>query len=138
MGLKSFLFTNPVNMLLARNLDVQSRQISAISSNLANIDTPGYKAVEVDFDSAFNREMNEMRAGQLRTTNPRHIGFSGETGNSVPMMEQENDSLRVDGNTVDLDKELMRLAMAQLQYSVAVNAMSKKGGIVKASLESKF
>ncbi len=138
MGIKSFLFSDPVNMLLARSLDMQSTQISAISSNMANMDTPGYKAVEVDFEAALNSFVDNLPADQLRATNPTHFGVGNDKSNPVPMKEQDEKSLRVDGNNVNVDKELAGLAKAQLIYSAAVNAIIKKGGIVKAAIESKF
>lgn len=138
MRIEKFLFSDPVMMLLKRNLDAQSRQIEAIASNLANIDTPGYQAVKVDFEKVYQGEMNRTNPGLLTVTHPRHMGGGAQEGSPVPLIEREQKSGKVDQNNVELDRELSGLALAQLQYSASATAMAKKGSLLTAALESRF
>ena len=85
--------------------------------NLANANTPGYKRKDVDFSV----QLESAKHLALRTTNPRHIdaieprGFQGE--------EAEDDhSIMIDGNSVDLEKEVAALAETQLHFSALSQA----------------
>lgn len=127
MGIEQFLFGSHTLAMLRRSLDIQSFRGELIASNLANVDTPGYKAREVDFQKAFDEEKDRLGAQtQLVSTNPKH--FTRQAASSVPIEVEENDSerIRVDGNTVDQDDQLRKLAEAQLMYSASINAMAKK------------
>lgn len=127
MGIERFLFGDPAIASLQRSLDVQSLRSELVAANLANVDTPGYKARDVDFTKVLATE--EKRLGgslSMETSDPRHL--SGNDGGSIPIEVQEDDesNMRVDGNTVDQDKELQKLAEIQLLYEASVTAITRK------------
>ena len=71
----------------------------------------------------------EKRLGgslSMETSDPRHL--SGNDGGSIPIevLEDDESNMRVDGNTVDQDKELQKLAEIQLLYEASVTAITRK------------
>ncbi|HPQ67817.1 MAG TPA: flagellar basal body rod protein FlgB [bacterium] len=127
MGIERFLFGDPAIASLQRSLDVQTLRSELVAANLANVDTPGYKARDVDFTKVLATE--EKRLGgslSMETSDPRHL--SAGDGGSIPIEVQEDDesNMRVDGNTVDQDKELQKLAEIQLLYEASITAITRK------------
>ena len=97
---------------IARYLDLNTRQIQITSANMANIDTPGYKALGFDFDAEMRQAIAEegMRGPDLA---PR---FSLEDGLIV----------RPDGNNVSMDREGLNLAEAQLKFKTGVALLRRE------------
>lgn len=94
--------TTPMSDALGVYLDLTSEQMKLTASNMANIDTPGYKAQGFDFEQEFAKQLQ----GNL----------------SVSPNVQEVDGLvsRPDGNDVSMDREAMQLAKSQLQFRLGV------------------
>jgi flagellar basal-body rod protein FlgB len=91
---------------LARYLDLATSQTKLTAANMANIDTPGYKAVGMDFEA----EMREALQGVDEGTAPRQVRLKAVDGLVS----------RADGNNVSMDRESMNLAAAQLKYKTGV------------------
>ncbi len=136
---------DPATSILEKALDGLTSRQSAISSNLANIDTPGYRAQTVDFETALKHEVAAMESdwsqtartvpsagpsadSAMRTTDPRHFasvassfaGVSGATGSST------DENLRNDGNTVDLETEMTALTETQIKFSAVSRLLTAK------------
>ena len=112
---------------LQRALSRTTERQSLLLGNLANANTPGYKRKDMDFALAL-ADAESGGSLPLQTTDPRHIGgveagsgdlFDGEEG------EVDTRSIREDGNSVDLEREVAALAETQLHYS-AVSLVSKR------------
>jgi flagellar basal-body rod protein FlgB len=104
-----------------------ARQVAA-ASNVANVDTPGYKAVQVSFADTLEARL----ASTPSTTHPGHLG-----GTSVPgarLVEQEGVAPRRDGNTVQLDQELLAMNRAAGDFSQAQTALSAKFRLVRYAI----
>jgi flagellar basal-body rod protein FlgB len=92
---------------LERYLDLLTFRQSLISSNLANVDTPGYRTQDVDFES-------EMRRAELRL----------QDDPVAPNVQQVQGLIeRPDGNNVSLDREGLALARTQLEYRAGVELL---------------
>jgi flagellar basal-body rod protein FlgB len=91
---------------LGRYLDLATSQAKLAEANMANIDTPGYKALGMDFEA-------EMRGAME--------GVDQEVG-AKPVRVKATDGLisRPDGNDVSLDRESLNLAEAQLRFKTGV------------------
>ena len=85
---------------VARYLDLATAQLRLTAGNMANVDTPGYKALGMDFEA----EMRTAMAGveQDRAAQPVHVGL------------EDGLVARPDGNNVSMDRESLNLAEAQL------------------------
>lgn len=97
-------------------LDWTAKRQQAISANLANIDTPGYKAKDVSFSA-------QMKALSLDVNSPAHLEPTNTSGMSVfevGTKEKQN------GNTVDLDREMTELTKNGLQYVALVQFLNQK------------
>jgi flagellar basal-body rod protein FlgB len=104
---------------LSRALDLRTQNQSIIASNIANADTPGYQAQELDFEGAMSKAL-ERGAGAENV--------EGEIHNQI------NDVVREDGNTVDRDSEMVNLAQNQLLYDAAADLVKKKLALLKYSI----
>ncbi|MBA4180992.1 MAG: flagellar basal body rod protein FlgB [Anaerolinea sp.] len=102
------------------------RRQEAISSNIANIDTPGYKRQDVAFESELRRQAGRGATG-LATTDSRHISSGSKLRNQLGLdPAQMLTSSRMDGNNVDIDQEMIALADTQMRYQAASSALSSK------------
>ncbi|WP_281657989.1 flagellar basal body rod protein FlgB [Halobacillus sp. Cin3] len=103
-------------------LDYSAAKNKALSNNIANVDTPGYKAEGVAFKDILAKEASF----QTKTTHAGHINFSGEAGQSYTTYKKHDSSYHPNGNNVDIDKEMNELAQNQIQYQALVERMNGK------------
>lgn len=115
---------------LRRSLSLASARQVVAASNLANGNTPGYKSREVDFDATLDRELGGTR---MATTNVRHIGQNG--GGAEPTTrETEGLAARRDGNTVQVDRELLSMTRASGEFARAQTALAAKFRLVRYAI----
>jgi len=116
------LFGNTISTL-ERGLDYAAVKGKAISQNIANIDTPNYKAKQVSFKDVFT----DVKTTTLKTyrTNSQHIEFKER--NIEPGVFNISDfRYRHNGNGVDMDKEQVNLATNQIYNSAVVDRLNGK------------
>lgn len=97
---------------LARYLDLAVGQAKMTGENMANIDTPGYRAVGFDFESEMKDAMNAAAAGQ--GAQPVHVRL------------EDGLVARPDGNNVSMDRESLNLAEAQLRFRTGVSLLRQQ------------
>ena len=107
---------------LERALDFSAVKHKAIAQNIANVDTPNYKAKNVDFQQYLN-EAKSMSISAYRT-DKKHYDFSASAGQKV--FDYSNFRYNSNGNGVDMDKEQANLATNQIYYNALVDRMSGK------------
>lgn len=130
------LFSDPLPQMLKKALDFQSMRHTIISSNIANVDTPGYKAVDIKFEKELRTAIGSGDTLVMKTTNPGHIGGKNKDFKGIkPEIVPEKGVSRVDGNNVDIDREMAKLAENQLMYTATIRAMTKRGGLIKYAVE---
>jgi flagellar basal-body rod protein FlgB len=98
-----------ITSLLGSFLDVQSRRAEVVASNLANADTPGYVAREVDFADFLRNAASESLA-------PKAAGNQSATMGTLRIVEQERITIGLDGNNVNSAREMSTLADAGMKY----------------------
>jgi flagellar basal-body rod protein FlgB len=91
---------------IARYLDLATGEAKLTAANMANIDTPGYRAMGMDFEA----EMREAMTGVDQGRSPR----------SPRVKTVDGLIARPDGNNVSMDREGMNLAEAQLKFKTGV------------------
>jgi flagellar basal-body rod protein FlgB len=91
---------------IGRYLDVATSEIKLTAANMANVDTPGYRTVGLDFEAEMREAMGGADQG-MPATQPRVRQVDGLIA-------------RPDGNNVSMDREGLRLAEAQLKFKVGV------------------
>lgn len=106
-----------------------ARQVAS-ASNLANLETPGYKAREPEFGDALDRQLGEVR---LAATNGSHLGAVASDP-IVGAKEVDGLTARRDGNNVQLDRELLMMAQATGDFAKAQTALAAKFRLVRYAL----
>lgn len=125
---------------LEKALDGLSRRAQAITNNVANVDTPNFKSTEVTFEEdlqAAIRQQGASGAMPLRVSDPRHLaGFDTPALDAVgPKATQlRTTSLRNDGNNVDIDREMTRLAETQIFFQAATQLLNVKFNQLKTAI----
>jgi len=114
--------------LLQKSLDVRSAQHQVLSSNVANADTPNYKAFEV----AVDEELRKLGTGkpriQLARTQSSHLPVGRAETDRVTLKTAPAPelSLRADGNTVDLDRAMGELSENTIKYKTSAQLIAMK------------
>lgn len=108
--------------VLKKGLDRAWLRQKAIASNIANADTPGYKAVDVDFKSVFDAE----QSAKVKKTNPKHITPPEMDGDGAAVTVRRDISMRLDGNNVDIESEMKNLAQNQLLYQTLLQKLARQ------------
>ena len=117
------LTQNSLLQMCDKSLTLSSRRMALVASNLANIDTPGYRTRDFNFEEAFQAEMKKMDGQKMTANSPASYFTSGQDGVTMPPIVDPVDltSERNDGNDVHLDRETMNLAKTQEIYQFSSN-----------------
>ena len=101
-------------------LKLRAYRSEVLASNLANADTPGFKARDIDFAQVLRGEVNN--ATQLAATNPRHISTGGSgVAQGVPLSYRIPLQPSTDGNTVDAEQEQMAFSRNAMEYQASLS-----------------
>lgn len=119
------LFGGTINNL-ERSLDYAAAKNNAISNNISNADTPGYKSQEVLFKDVLNQELTSPL--QAKRTNEKHIPFQTNEESSYHIVTNSNTTYNHNGNNVDIDKEMTDLAKNQIYYNSLIDRINGKFG----------
>ncbi|ASZ03475.1 MULTISPECIES: flagellar basal body rod protein FlgB [Bacillus] len=101
-----------------------------LTNNIANIDTPNYKAKKVSFRNLLDQETSNLEAVK---TDYRHVDFTGSR-DDYSIVSSSDTSYQQNGNNVDIDKEMTDLAENQINYQALVERMSGKFNSLKTVL----
>lgn len=110
----------------AFGVHVQAMQLRAdrsqvLANNLANADTPGYKARDVDFKAILQQQAGNTG---IRTTHERHIGIGGSGNQQLMYRVPAQPSL--DGNTVEADAEQARFSENAMRYEASLTFVERR------------
>ena len=118
---------------LNRALDGLARRQQVISGNLANVDTPGYRASTVDFETALQRAEGADGRLRLEVTRAGHLAAPNSNSlDAVQLVARTGGSTRADGNNVNVDQELMELSATGIEYQALTQLVSKKMLLLKS------
>ena len=112
---------------LRRQMTISVAKQVASAGNLANVDTPDYKAVEASFESALDKRLTPPAA-----THAAH--FSTTSPGAISTKEIQGVTPRRDGNTVQLDQELLAMGRAGGDFSAAQTALAAKFRLVRYAI----
>lgn len=108
-------------------LHLQSRRAQLLAANIANADTPGFKARDIDFRAALQQVQNagSGHMGQMLTTNKRHLAPTDEmSGDEILYRQPFQASL--DGNTVESHVETAAFTENSMRYLMSLRFVSGK------------
>lgn len=113
------IFGNNISMA-EKSLDYLWSKQRITMNNIANGDTPGFKAQYVTFEDEFRKRLTAGKAGTSKD-------IANIIGNSRYFVRNTNDeSARMDGNNVNMDVENVELARTTLQYQYEMNALNSE------------
>lgn len=105
---------------------------TAISNNIANQSTPGYKRQDVDFEGTLQQELNKSKYMSLddkvKNLHMNHLSVKTYTDSS-------SYSYRLDENNVDPDQEYAELASVQIRYNALIDSMSSEFARIKSVIK---
>ena len=105
------LFSDKAPAVMKKSLDMMSARQNLISSNISNVDTPGFKASEIDFQGQLHEALGSKGGLNLRSTNDKHFGSdSSSIGDLTPDPFEEDAAAKSNGNNVDIDNEMAKMA----------------------------
>lgn len=122
------IFDNTID-ILEKSLDIRTRKHGVILSNIANADTPNYRAVELVVENEMSKQMDNQKSNGLVRTHPNHLSKSSiniNYINSSKISSSKEITLRGDGNSVNMEKEMAELSENNLMYRVTSNILSRK------------
>jgi flagellar basal-body rod protein FlgB len=113
---------------LHKALNIGALQHKVLTSNIANIDTPNYKAFEVVMEDALRENDRAAETIKLVRTQPQHLNGYHTLSSDVKIKTADPPpfNLRADGNTVDLEKTMGKLAENTILYRTAAQIIKKK------------
>jgi flagellar basal-body rod protein FlgB len=122
-------------VMMERAMDLSTRRHALISGNLANVDTPGYKAVDIDFEQELQSAMGQGGLC-MEVTNTRHQSTNLDIeGRAVSApKEVEGLTLRNDLNNVSIDREMAEMATNTLKFSAVAQLISVKFRWLKSAI----
>jgi flagellar basal-body rod protein FlgB len=139
------MFSDPTQSALRTALTGLQQRQQAIANNIANVDTPNYKAKAVAFEEALKAELAGAPKGPpklqrlgLDATDARHIAVKPVmrgTFDARPVtFDTADGSLRNDGNTVDVDREMSKLAETTILYNAMGQMTAGKLGTIRTAI----
>ena len=114
-------------------LNLRAFRQQLLASNIANADTPGYKARDIDFATAL-RDATAGRSVSLRTSNDRHLG-STLREDPAAVLYRSVQQPSIDGNTVDLDVERNRFAENAMHYDANLTFLNSQLKLMLTALQ---
>ncbi len=121
--------------LYKKSLDTFAQRHLIISSNIANVDTPGYKAKDLEFGDYLKSIVEpQNRKMELARTNERHIQ-KPTPYQPKPRVFYEMRSFGPDGNSVDIDNEMVKLNENLLRYRISSNFIAGKFNSLRNAIE---
>ena len=110
-------------------INITQQRHSLIASNISNLDTPQYKAKDIEFKTALGQALESNQAVHLVRTNAGHIG---STTNSSERFEPYEDESEWNGyNWVNIDREMTKLIENNLRYRSATEVLLRKITLLK-------
>ncbi len=118
--------------VLNKAADASWLREETIANNLANVNTPGYKRKDVDFQSVLRRELGSMKYTSL-DSKVEHVDLSRL--NASTYVDAANYSSRIDKHNVDVDTENVELASEKLRYDALTDSMTQEFTRLKTAMQ---
>lgn len=105
-------------------LRVHTQRIQELATNLANVDTPNYKARDIDFASVLRESQKEHSPTILRSTNSAHFSMAGDGKGQIPVKYRTPSQPSLDGNTVDGHMERAEFSQEAIRFQATLRFLS--------------
>jgi flagellar basal-body rod protein FlgB len=123
------IFSNDkIPLMLGKVIDCTTRVHDVISSNIANVETPGYKAKNVSFQSLLNSYVDQIDITEPSEIKQDQLDFEPD------IFEISGGNVRRDGNNVDIDSEMVKLSENQIKNYEAIQLLRKRQEMLSFSI----
>jgi len=123
---------------LESTLIARERMQGALSSNIANAETPNYQADQRSFADFLATQESAHQGGKLATTNRMHFSDTDTSQHLSMGLFHRQHAHKMDGNTVNIQQEMVRMSENQLMYELSMRlAKGKLGGLMNAIKEGR-
>lgn len=113
-------------------------RLKAIANNIANVNTPGYKRIEVSFEAELQKALNPQVLTGARTDSQHMAIGRPDLGSLKPKAYRPNDpTLPGQVNNVDIDMEMAKLAENQILFQAAVKFSSERGAVLRSAISGR-
>jgi flagellar basal-body rod protein FlgB len=134
--MKAGLIQDPMVEAMGNFMTRLSRRQQVVASNIANIDTPGYKTR----DASFHLTMQEILSGDslpMNTRKPEGGFLQGWTSiaSEPEVFETSGLPMRADRNNVDIDREMLKLSETSFTYAVATQLLRSKFRTIASAIQ---
>lgn len=129
----------PVFKALAQRITTLSFRQGLLARNLAHIQTPHQKALDIDPKVLSGSTQNFKQAIELKKTNTKHISSQNSTNtNGLKITtSKDKDQVTIQGNNISLDDQLQKVEETRLAHQVATMLYRKNHDLIRAALQSK-
>lgn len=118
--------------LYNKALDASWLKNEALSNNIANVNTPNYKRETVEFEEVLKRAMGNSLSPMTRT-HEKHMPLV--TNVNPVIVKEKNTSFRKDGNNVNIDTEMARLAENQIKFETITKQLNSNIKRIRMAIE---
>jgi flagellar basal-body rod protein FlgB len=115
-------------------LDLRARRTEVLSSNIANADTPNFKARDFDFASALRAVQSGQSRMEVTRTSPGHLPGHGSPGPLMALQYRIPAQPSIDGNTVELDSELAQFSDNALRYQADLTFLGQRLNTLRTAI----
>jgi len=127
--------------LATRALDFRSMRQKMISGNIANVDTPYYRARDIRFEDLLAREAGRLTPHaprlEMARTNAKHLEpMDAQSNRKAEIFFRGAHPTRNDGNNVDIDVETTEMSKNAIMFDALTNAIKKEGMIFKSVIDA--
>lgn len=109
--------------VLGKAADAAWQRNNILAHNISNVDTPGYKRQDIDFESQLRRALGKCR---YETVDSKVAHLNGAELEAKVYTDLANFSYRLDGNNVDMDTEGVELASNQIKYNGLIDSFNQE------------
>jgi len=124
---------------MQKNLDILAQRINITGQNIANINTPHYKAKKLEYENSFLEKLDKLNNSYV--LQKRYLGSENKKklqeylGSVKPKVVTDTvTETRVDGNNVDIDYEGLELARTQLQYNYMIRKITDEYNLLRHAI----
>ena len=100
-------------------LRLRSQRSEVLANNLANADTPGFKARDIDFKAALQQAQGQQDDMAMAASDPGHMTGGGGSGGSPELMYRNPIQPSIDGNTVDTQTEMSKYMRNSMDFQAS-------------------
>lgn len=121
--------------LLGNTLDLRAARNKLLASNIANQETPGYRAVDINFEDELRKKQGNTLAAPIARTNTAHLIPVSGTGASPAVVERSTDMESYDRNSVGIEGEMVKLSENSIMYNASAKMLRSKFNLLMTAIK---